>query len=55
MKMEKNGKRESNRQNKKNNVRSYAGKKQNVEHYGMTSVKGNNTSKSVKVIPSKMS
>ena len=41
---------ESNRQNKKKNERRYAGEK-NVAHYGMTNGKGNNISKSVKVIP----
>ena len=47
----KKGKRESNRQNKKKNERTQARKKQNVEHYGMRSGKGNNISKIVKVIP----
>ena len=47
----KKGIRESGRQNKKKNERRYAGKKQNVAHYGSTCEKGNNISKGVKVIP----
>ena len=49
--MKKKGIRESGRQNKKKNERRYAGKKQNVAHYGSTCEKGNNISKGVKVIP----